>query len=187
MDSKGSWEGYLHLTKFSYNNSYQANIKLATFEALYGRKCRSPLCLDDVGDRRHLGLDVVVQTVDKVRIIREHLRAAQDRQKSWADTHRQPLEFKAREHVFLKISPSRGVIRFGVRGKLSPTYIGPFEIQEKVGEVSYKLTLLPSLEGVHNVFHVSQLRIYVKDENHILDYSELELHPNLSYSSKQWP
>ena len=89
--------------------------------------------------------------------------------------------------MFLKISPSMGVIKFGVRVKLSPIYLGPFEILEKVGEVAYKLAMSPSLEGVHNVLHMSQMRRYVKDENYVVDYSELELHPNLSYTSNQWP
>ena len=94
----------------------------------------------------------------KIRTIQEHLRAAQDRQKSWVDSNRRPLEFQVGEHVFLKISPTKGVIRFGTSGKLSPRYIGPFEILERVGEMAYRLALPSSLEGVHNVFHVSQLR-----------------------------
>ena len=73
---------HLHLTEFSYNNSYQTSIKMAPFEAIYGRRCRSPLCWDEVGERRHLGPDVIVQAVEKIRTIKEHLRAAQDRQKS---------------------------------------------------------------------------------------------------------
>jgi len=160
---------------------------MAPFEALYGRRCRSPLCWDEVGERRHLGPDVIVQAVDKIRTIQEHLRAVQDRQKSWADSNRRPLEFQVGEHVFLKISPTKGVIRFGARGKLSLRYIGPFEILERVGEVAYRLALPPSLEGVHNVFYVSQLRRYIRDESHILDYSELELQPDLSYTEQPMP
>jgi len=184
IEFKGSWEDYIHLVEFSYNNSYQASIKMAPFEALYGRKCRSPICWDEVGERRLMGPDILVQTTEKVRIIRDHLRAAQSRQKSWADTNRRPLEFRTGDHVFLKISPTKGVIRFGTRGKLSPRFIGPFEILDRVGEVSYRLALPPSLEGVHNVFHVSQLRKYVKDEGHILNHSELELRPDLSYEEQ---
>ena len=85
---------------------------------------------------------------------------------------------------FLRISPTKGVIRFGTRGKLSPRYIGPFEILDHVGDVTYLLALLPSFEGVHNVFHISQLRKYVKDESHILNHSELELQPYLSYTEQ---
>ena len=83
---------------------------MAPFEALYGRKYRSPLCWDEIGERRLLGPDILVQTTDEVRIIRDHLRAAQSRQKSWVDTSRRLLEFRAGEHVFLKISPTKGVI-----------------------------------------------------------------------------
>ena len=157
---------------------------MAPFEALYGRKCRSPICWDEVGERSLLGPEMLIQTTEKVRVIRDHLRAAQSRQKSWADSRRRPLEFGVGDHVFLKISPTKGVIRFGTRGKLSPRYIGPFEILDRVGDVSYRLALPPSLDGVHNVFHVSQLRRYVKDDSHILDHSELELQPDLSYQEQ---
>ena len=108
--------------------------------------------------------------VDKVRIIQKYLRAAQSRQKIWADTNRRPLEFRAGEHMFLKISPTKRVIRFGVGGKLSSRYISPFEILKQVGEVAYRLILPPSLEGMYNVFRVSQLRRYVKNKSHILDH-----------------
>jgi hypothetical protein len=98
--------------------------------------------------------------------------------------HRRPLQFEAGDSVFLKISPTKGVIRFGVRGKLSPRFIGPFEITERVGEVAYRLALPPSLEGVHDVFHVSQLRQYVKDPSHVVDHSELQLRSDLSFSEQ---
>jgi hypothetical protein len=184
LDFKGSWEDHLHLVEFSYNNSYQASIQMAPFEALYGRKCRSPLYWDDVGESRLIGPEVLMQAVEKVKIVRRHLKAAQDRQRKWADIHRRPLQFEAGDSVFLKISPTKGVIRFGVRGKLSPRFIGPFEITERVGEVAYRLALPPSLEGVHDVFHVSQLRQYVKDPSHVVDHSELQLRPDLSFSEQ---
>ena len=155
---------------------------MSPFEALYGRKCRSPVCWDDIGERKLLGPELITQTVDKVTQIRKHLQAAQDRQRSWADGKRRPLEFVIGDLVFLKISPTRGVIRFGSKGKLSPRYIGPFEIVKRIGDVAYKLALPPSLAGVHDVFHVSQLRKYVPDEKHILDYSELTLRPDLTYA-----
>ena len=99
-----TWEDHLHLAEFSYNNSYQASIKMAPFEALYDRRCRSPLYWDEVSERRHLGPDVIVQAVDKIRTIQEHLRAVQDRQKSWADSNRRPLEFQVGECVSEDIS-----------------------------------------------------------------------------------
>jgi len=89
IEFNGSWEAYIHLVEFSYNNSYQASIKIAPFEAL-DRRCRSPICWDEVGERRLMGPDILVQTTDKVRIFRDHLRAAQSRQKSWADTNTKP-------------------------------------------------------------------------------------------------
>ena len=114
---------------------------MASFEALYDRKCRSPICWDEVGERRLMGPDILVQTTDKVRIIRDHLQTAQSRQKCWADTNRRPLEFRTGDHVFLKISPTKGVICFGTRIKLSPRYIGPFKILDRVGDVAYRLSL----------------------------------------------
>ena len=152
---------------------------MALFEALYGRKCRSRLYWDEVDERRHLRSKIIVQTVDIIRIIREYFRAAQSRHKSWADSNRRLLESRASEH-----GPIKGVIRFRVREKLSLRYISQFKILERVGEVAYKFALPPLLEGVHNVFHVSQCRRYVRDERHILDHSELKLQSDLSYTEQ---
>jgi hypothetical protein len=183
LEFGGSWEDHLHLVEFSYNNSYQASIKMPLFEALYGRKCRSPMCWDDVGERRLLGPELDTRTVDVVAQIGKNMKAAQDRQQRWADIHRRPLEFEVGDHVFLKVSPSRGVIRFGSGGKLSPRFIGPFDIVERVGKVAYRLALPPALPRVHDVFHVSQLQRYVRDDSHVLDYSSLNLRPNMSYEA----
>ena len=142
------------------------------------------LCWVDIGDRRLLGPKIIVQTVKKVKVIRERFKAAQNRQKQWADLSRRLLEFEAGDKVFLKIFPMRGVIRFGSRGKLGPRLIGPFEVLERLGEMAYRLALPPSLDGVHDVFHVSQLRRYVRDDNHVLDHIELELRPDLSYTER---
>ena len=174
----------MHLAEFLYNNSYQASIKMPPFEALYGRKCRSPLCWDEVDENGLLGSEIITVTVDKIKTVRRHMRAAQDRRKKWADMSIRPLEFEAGDHVFLKISPTRGVIRFGVKGKLSPRFIGPFEVLEKLGAVAYRIALPPSLAAVHNVFHVLQLRRYVRDDSHVLDHSELELRSDLSYEAQ---
>lgn len=184
LDFGGTWEDHLHLIEFSYNNSYQASIEMSPFEALYGRRCRTPISWDDVGDRVILGPEIVVDAAEKVKQIRDILRVAQDRQKHWADAHRRPLEFVVGDLVFLRISPTRGTIRFGRSGKLSPRYIGPFGITAKVGDVAYKLALPPNLEGVHDVFHVSQLRRYIADSTHILDHSEITVGPSLSYQEQ---
>ena len=137
-----------------------------------------------IGDRRLLGPEIITQTVEIVKIIRERLKTAQDRLKKWADLDRRPLEFEIRDKVFLKISPTRGVIRFGNRRELSPKFIGPFEILERVRVMAYRLALPPSLDGVHDVFHVSQLRRYIRNDSHVVDHSELEFRPDLSYTER---
>jgi len=184
LDFKGSWEDHVHLAEFAYSNSYQASIKMAPFEALYGRRYRSPLCWDDIGYRLLLRPKIIIQTMEKSKVIRERLKAAQDRQKQWANLSRKPLEFEVGDKVFLKISPTRGVMRFGSRGKLSPRFIRPFEVLERLGEVAYRLALPPSLDGVHDVFYIFQFRRYVRDHNHIMDHTELEVRPDLSYTER---
>ena len=112
-DHKGSWEDQLLLVEFAYNNSYQASIQMAPYEALYGRPCRSPLCWTEVGESSITSPDLIRDTSEKVRLIRQRLLMAQSRQKSYADVRRRPLEFEVRDHVFLKVMPKRGVVRFG--------------------------------------------------------------------------
>ena len=135
IELKGSWDDHLPLMEFSYNNSYHTSIKAAPFEALYGRKCRTPVCWSEAGNNQLTRPEVVQETTDKVIQIRERLKAAQDRQKSYPDNRRRPLEFKEGDRVMLKVSPRKGVVRFGKKGKLSPRYVGPFEITERVGTV----------------------------------------------------
>ena len=113
LDLKGSWEKHLPLVEFAYNNSYQASIQMAPYEALYGRPCRSPICWTEVGESSITGPDLIRNTSDKVGMIRKRLLTAQSLQKSYAYVRRRPLEFKAGDHVFLKVMPKRGVIRFG--------------------------------------------------------------------------
>ncbi|GFY97750.1 hypothetical protein Acr_12g0002910 [Actinidia rufa] len=121
---------------------------------------------------------------EKVKVIRQRLLTAQSCQKSYADHRRRPLSFDVGDHVFLKILPHRGLTRFGHGGKLSPRYIGPFDIIEKIGGVVYHLALPPRLLGIHDVFHVSMLKKYEPDPSHILEWSELELEANASYGEK---
>ena len=146
---------------------------MVPYEALYGRPCRKPICWTEVGESSIIGPDLIRDTSDKVGMIRKRLLTAQSWQKSYADVRRRPLEFKAGDHVFLKVMPKRGVIRFGKRGKLSPRYIGPFEVLERVGMVAYRLALPPSLSSVHDVFQVYMLRKYTPDPTHIVDWGEL--------------
>ena len=116
--------------------------------------------------------------MDKVNVIRARLKAAQDRQKSYADKRRKDLEFEVEDRVFLKLSPWKGVVRFGKR---SPRYIGPFDIVERIGPVAYRLDLPEELSRVHNVFHISMLRKYISDPSHVLETPEIELSDDLSY------
>ena len=116
LDFKGNWIKFLPLVEFAYNNSFQATIGMAPYEALYGRKCRSPLYWDEVGEKQLLGPEIVQDTKDKVALIRKIMLTAQSRQKSYADQRRRLLEFEVGDQVFLKVSPMKGVIRFGKKG-----------------------------------------------------------------------
>ncbi|KAA0032207.1 pol protein [Cucumis melo var. makuwa] len=184
LEFPGSWDSHLHLMEFAYNNSYQANIGMAPFEALYGKCCRSPVCWGEVGEQRLMGPELVQSTNEAIQKIRSHMHTAQSGQKSYADVRRKDLEFEVGDKVFLKVAPMRGVLRFERRGKLSPRFVGPFEILERIGPVAYRLALPPSLSTVHDVFHVSMLRKYVPDPSHVVDYEPLEIDENLSYTEQ---
>nr|GFC05230.1 putative nucleotidyltransferase, ribonuclease H [Tanacetum cinerariifolium] len=148
---------------------------------LYGRKCRAPICWDQVRERVIEGLEMIEVTNEKVSVAKEKLKEARTRQKSYADKHRRSLEFQPGDHVFLKVSPARRVRCFGINGKHSPRFIGPFEILDRVGEVSYRLALPPQLLHVHNVFHVSFLRGYKYHPLHVISYPLDQIRTDLSY------
>ncbi|KAL0373523.1 UNVERIFIED_CONTAM: Transposon Tf2-11 polyprotein [Sesamum radiatum] len=181
IEFKGNWDDHLPLMEFAYNNSFHSSIGMAPYEALYGRKCRSPICWDIEGLRQLEGPELVQETVDKIQTVKQCLRAAQDRQKSYVDKHRRKMEYEVGEKVFLKVSPWRGILRFGKKGKLSPRYIGPYEILERVGPLAYRLALLVELSQIHDVFHVSMLRRYRSDPSHILREPEVEISEGLTY------
>ena len=157
---------------------------MTPFEALYGRPCRSPSCWLDNKDPVIVGPELIEETVKQVELIQKRMKEAQDRQKSYADLNRRFLEFQEGESVFLKISPIRGVMRFGKSRKLSPRYVGPFEILKRVGEVAYQLALPPTLTSTHDVFHVSMLKKYNPDGSHKIDYKDLENREDMSYVEK---
>jgi hypothetical protein len=146
---------------------------------LYGRRCKTPLNWSQAGEREIFGPDLVLEAEEKVRVIKKNLEAAQARQKSYHDKRRKPLQFEVEDHVYLKVSPTKGVQRFGIKGKLAPRYIGPYEIKETCGPVAYQLKLPPHMSAVHDVFHVSQLRKCVPLPTKVLP--ELEIEPDLSY------
>ncbi|GJT36883.1 putative reverse transcriptase domain-containing protein [Tanacetum coccineum] len=164
IDFGNGWVKHLPLVEFSYNNSYHASIKAAPFEALYGRKCRSPVCWAEVGEVQLTGPEIVQETTEKIIQVKQRMQAARDRQKSYADLKRKPMEFEVGDKVMLKVSPWKGVVRFGKRGKLNPRFVGPFKVIKRVGDVAYKLELPEELSRVHNTFHVSNLKKCHADE-----------------------
>ncbi|GJY21425.1 reverse transcriptase domain-containing protein [Tanacetum coccineum] len=153
IDFGSSWDRHLPLVEFSYNNSYHASIKAAPYEALYGRKCRSPVCWSEVGDSQLTGPELIRDTTEKIVQIKNRLLAARSRQKSYADKRLKPLEFKVGDMVLLKVSPWKGAVRFGKRGKLSPRYIGLFKVLARIDHVAYTLELPEELKGIHSTFH----------------------------------
>nr|GEW30645.1 putative reverse transcriptase domain-containing protein [Tanacetum cinerariifolium] len=157
MDFGGNWDTHLPLVEFSYNNSYHKSIKCAPFEALYG------------------------QTTKKIMQIKERLKTAQSRQKSYADKRHKPLEFKVGDRVLLKVSPWKGVVRLGKTGKLAPPYVGPFEIVECIGPVAYRLRLPQELSCVHDVFHVSNLKKSIADSYLQVTLEEIKVDDKLYF------
>ncbi|GJR25620.1 putative reverse transcriptase domain-containing protein [Tanacetum coccineum] len=181
LDFGKGWDKHLPLVEFSYNNSYHTSIKAAPFEALYGRKCRSPICWAEVGDSQLTGPEIIHETTERIVQIKSHIQAARDRQKSYADVRRKPLEFQVGDKVMLKVSPWKGVIRFGKRGKLNPRYIGPFKIIAKVGTVAYRLELPEKLSRVHSTFHVSKLKKCMADEPLAIPLDEIQVDDKLNF------
>ncbi|GJW56907.1 putative reverse transcriptase domain-containing protein, partial [Tanacetum coccineum] len=181
MDFRKGWDRHLPLVEFSYNNSYHTSIKAAPFEALYGQKCRSPICWAEVGDAQLTGPEIVHETTKKIIQIKKRIQAARDRQKSYADRRRKPLEFEVGDKVMLKVSPWKGVIRFGKRGKLNPRYIGPFRIIAKVGTLAYRLELPEQLSRVHSTFHVSNLKKCFVDEPLAIPLEEIQIDDKLNF------
>jgi hypothetical protein len=153
-----SWNKSLPYAEFSYNNNYQESLKMAPFEILYGRRCRTPLFWNETREQKVFGPDILQETKKQIHMVRENLRVAQSRQKSYADHRRRELSFEVGDFVYLKVSPMRGLHHFKVRGKLASRFIGPFKILEKGGEVAYQFELPPQLSDVHDVSHVSQLK-----------------------------
>ncbi|KAA3483126.1 DNA/RNA polymerases superfamily protein [Gossypium australe] len=181
LEFEGSWERYLSLVEFAYNNSYQSSIKMAPFEVLNGRKCRTPLYLSELSESKLIGTDLIRETEDKVRIIHNCLKVASNRQNSYTDLKWKDLEFTVGNRVFMKVLPWRKVLRFGKKGKLSLKFIGPYDITERVGPMTYRLSLPSELDKIHNLFHVLMLRRYRSDPSHVITHCEIEIQPNLSY------
>ncbi|GJY89041.1 putative reverse transcriptase domain-containing protein [Tanacetum coccineum] len=176
LDFRGSWDVHLPLVEFSYNNIYHSSVRCVPFEALYGRKCRS-----EVGEGQLIGPELVQETTEKISQIKDRLKAARDGQKSYADKRRKPLEFRVGDYVLLKVSPWKGVVRFGKKGKLAPRFIGLFEIIKKVGHVAYRLDLPEELNGVHDTFHVSNLKKCLADPTLKVPLDEIRVDAKLNF------
>nr|GFA87821.1 putative reverse transcriptase domain-containing protein [Tanacetum cinerariifolium] len=153
----------------------------APFEALYGRKCRSPVCWADVEDAQLTGPEIIQETTEKIVQIKQRLQATRDRQKSYVDVRHKPLEFQVGDKVMLKVSPWKGVICFRKRGKLNPRYIGPFKVLAKVGTIAYRLELPQQLSRVHSTFHVSNLKKCLSDEPLAIPLDELHIDDKLHF------
>ncbi|WMV18640.1 hypothetical protein MTR67_012025 [Solanum verrucosum] len=151
IDFKGSWDDHLPLIEFAYNNSYHSSIQMAPFEALYGRRCRSPVGWFKVGEAALIGPDSVLDAMEKVQLITDRLKTAQSRQKYYADVRRRESEFEVDDWIYLEVSPMKGVMRFGKKGKLSPRYIGPYKVSKRISNVAYELELPQDLAAVHKV------------------------------------
>ncbi|KAI3749596.1 hypothetical protein L2E82_20210 [Cichorium intybus] len=175
MDFGGNWDKHLPLVEFSYNNSYHSSIGMPPFEALYGRKCRTPLCWLEAGETKMMGPEIVRITNEKIKIIQANMKAAQDRQKSYADLKKRPYNLKEGDLVMLKVSPWKCVVRFGKKGKLSPRYIGPFKILKRVGEQAFKLELPHELSGIHDTFHVCYLKKYFGKSELVIPLEDLKV------------
>ncbi|CAN6712755.1 unnamed protein product [Malus baccata var. baccata] len=176
-----TWHKRLPLIEFVYNNNFHSSIGMAPFEALYGKPCRTPFCWSEVGERVLVGLEIVDETTQNIQVIKANLKMAQDRQKSIADQHSTDKVYKVVDWVFLKLSPWKGVVRFGKKRKLYPRYIESYQIVEQVGEVAYQRVLPQKLARVHNVFHVSMLRRYVSDPSHVIPSQPLEINLDFTY------
>ncbi|KAL1224845.1 RNA-directed DNA polymerase-like protein [Cardamine amara subsp. amara] len=184
LDWGGHWVDHLNLVEFAYNNSYQTSIGMAPYEALYGRPCRTPLCWTQVGERSTLGASFVQETTEKIRVLKLNMREAQDRHKSYADRRRRELEFEVRDRVYLKMALLRGPNRSITATKLSPRYMGPFRIVERVGPVAYQLELPEIMHAFHKVFHVSMLKKCFHRGDEVVAEIPSDLQPNLTVKAR---
>ncbi|GJY75905.1 putative reverse transcriptase domain-containing protein [Tanacetum coccineum] len=154
----GSWDVHLSLVEFSYNNIYHSSVRCEPFEALYVRKCHSPILWAE-----------------------DRLKATRDRQKSYVDKRRKPFEFNKGDHVLIKVSPWKGVVRFGKKGVLAPRFVRPFEITKRICPVAYRLRLPQELNNVHDTFHVSNLKKCLADPTLHVPLEEIQVNAKLNF------
>ncbi|GJW12529.1 putative reverse transcriptase domain-containing protein [Tanacetum coccineum] len=171
IDFESSWDHHLPLVEFSNNNSYHASIKAAPYEALYGRKCRSPVCWSEVGDSHLTSPELIRDTTEKIVQIKNHFLAA----RSCQNKRLKPLEFEVGDIVLPKVSPWKGIVRFGKRGKLSPCYIDPFKVLARIGPMAYTLELPEELKGIHSNFYVLNLKKCLAEVEVVVSLEEIQL------------
>nr|GEZ40396.1 putative reverse transcriptase domain-containing protein [Tanacetum cinerariifolium] len=181
IDFGKGWVKHLPLCEFLYKNSYHASIKAAPYEALYGRKFRSPVCWAEVGEAQLTGPELIQETMENIVLIKQRIQPAQDRQKSYADLKRKPMEFEVGDRVMLKVSPWKRVVQFSKRGKLNQRYVGPFKVLAKFRKVTYKLELTQELGRVHHTFHVSNLKKCYADEPLVMSLEGIHVDDRLQF------
>ncbi|GJY60282.1 putative reverse transcriptase domain-containing protein [Tanacetum coccineum] len=181
LDFEKGWDRHLSLVEFSYNNSYHTSIKATPFKALHERKYWSPICWAKVEDSQIIGPEIIHETTEKIIQIKSRIQAARDCQKSYADVRRKPFEFQVGDKVMLQVSPWKGVIHFGKRGKLNPRYIGLFNILTKVRTVAYRLELPEQLSRVHSTFYVSNMKKCLSDETLAIPLGEIQIDDKLHF------
>ena len=184
LDFPGSWDRYIPLMEFAYNNNYQSNIGMALYEALYGRRCRTPTSWTKLDEHKIIGPNLVKDTEEKVHIIQQRLKVSSDRQRSYANLKRKDIEYEVGDKVFSKVSSWKKILRLGRKGKPSPRCIGPYEILERVGPVAYRLALPLELAKLHDVFHVSMLRRYRSDTSHILPVQDIQVQEDFTFNEE---
>ncbi|GKA56918.1 putative reverse transcriptase domain-containing protein [Tanacetum coccineum] len=174
-------DGQSERTIQTLEDIYHTSIKVAPFEALYGRKCRSLVCCAEVRDVQLTGPEIIHETTEKIVQIKCRIQVAHDRQKSYTDVRHKPFEFQVGDKVMLKFSPGKRVIHFGKQGKLNPRYIGPFKVLAKVGTIAYRLELPQQLSKVHSTFHVSNLKKCLSDETLVIPLDEIHIDDKLHF------
>ena len=183
MEQGVSWVECLPLIQFTYKNSFHSCFGMTSFEALYMRRCRTPLCWYKSRESALIGPKVVQQTTKKVKMIQEKMKPSQRRHKSYHDKWRNDIEFQDEDRVFFRVNPVIGVGRALKSKKLTPHFDGPYEIIERIGAVAYRIALPSSLSNLHSVFHVSQLRKYVYNLSHVIQVDDLEVRDNLTFET----
>ena len=186
LDFLESWDRYISLMEFSYNNSFQSSIGMTPYEALYSRKCRTHVFWIELYEHKVICPDIVKDTEEKVHVIQQRLKATSDQHKSYADLKRKDIKYEVGDKVFLKVSPRRTILRFGKKGKLSPRFIDHYEILERIVPMGYHLVLPHESAKLHDVFHVSMLQRYRSDESHILPVQDVHAVLVMTFNDEQF-